>query len=206
MSRPAGRGDPSLVLVPTALELRALEACGGLPPGHAILAACGFGPAAAAKAAALIRTLRPARALLLGIAGSLDPGALPVGSAAAFARVAIDGLDTAGFELAPGLGLGTAIALQGGEGLLVTVATPSRSRAESASLAARHAGATAEDMEGFGVAVACALAGVPLAILRGISNEAGDRDRSRWRIPEAVAAARELSIALLGGDPGREAS
>jgi futalosine hydrolase len=52
-------------------------------------------------------------------------------------------------------------------------------------------------MEGFGVALACALARVPLAIVRGISNAAGERDTKRWRIREALAAARETALELL---------
>ena len=53
--------------------------------------------------------------------------------------------------------------------------------------------ASAEDMEGFGVALACALAGVPCAIVRGISNQAGDRDKSAWKIAEALQAAADLA-------------
>ena len=43
-------------------------------------------------------------------------------------------------------------------------------------------------MEGFGVATACALAGVPFAEVRAISNAVGPRDRGAWRIGEALAA------------------
>jgi futalosine hydrolase len=47
-------------------------------------------------------------------------------------------------------------------------------------------------MEGFAAAVACKLAGVPLSIIRGISNRAGYRDLSRWKVKEALEAAAEL--------------
>ena len=47
-------------------------------------------------------------------------------------------------------------------------------------------------MEGFAVAVACRLAGVPLKIIRGISNHAGDRQHSRWKITEALLSAAAL--------------
>ena len=57
--------------------------------------------------------------------------------------------------------------------------------------------AIAEDMEGFGVAMACKLAGVPLRIVRGISNRAGDRDLTQWQIEEALAAAAERASALI---------
>lgn len=51
-------------------------------------------------------------------------------------------------------------------------------------------------MEGFGVALACALHGVPLSIVRGFSNAVGERDPSRWKIPLALGAARALALAL----------
>jgi futalosine hydrolase len=47
------------------------------------------------------------------------------------------------------------------------------------------------------VALACRLAGVPLTIIRGISNTAGDRDHARWRVPEALAAAAGLALRIL---------
>ncbi len=48
-----------------------------------------------------------------------------------------------------------------------------------------------EEMEGFAVARACRLAEVPLTCLRAISNEAGDRDKTRWRVSEGMALIRE---------------
>jgi futalosine hydrolase len=53
-------------------------------------------------------------------------------------------------------------------------------------------------MEGFAVAAACRLAGVPLDIVRGISNTAGDRDTSGWQIEAACRAAAALAVMLLG--------
>jgi nucleoside phosphorylase len=52
-------------------------------------------------------------------------------------------------------------------------------------------------MEGFGVALACALARTRLAIVRGFSNRVGDRDSRHWRIPAALAAARRLTLEVL---------
>lgn len=57
--------------------------------------------------------------------------------------------------------------------------------------------AVAEDMEGFGVALACRLSGIPLGIVRGISNTAGDRDKARWQIEPALAAAADLAAEIL---------
>ncbi len=42
--------------------------------------------------------------------------------------------------------------------------------------------AMAEDMEGFGVALACRFAEVPLSIVRGFSNWVGDRNHSNWKV------------------------
>jgi futalosine hydrolase len=58
-------------------------------------------------------------------------------------------------------------------------------------------------MEGFAVAAACALEGIPLRIVRGISNEVGDRRPEHWRIPAALAAARERALEVLVAPAGR---
>jgi len=57
--------------------------------------------------------------------------------------------------------------------------------------------ATAEDMEGFAVAIGCCRAGVPLRIVRGISNLAGDRNPVSWKIDRAVTAAAELARSFI---------
>lgn len=202
MSRLPGHGAPTLLLVPTELERRTLEELGGFPHGLALVETCGFGPiAAAARTAALLADLRPARVVLIGIAGSYDPVRHPVGTAAWCRSVAIDGLETHGFEQAPGIGerLGLASSPSSGRvaDLLLTVSAPSRSAGDAAARRRRFADAALEDMEGFGVALACALAEVPVSIVRGVSNVAGDGARERWRIADALAAARAEAIGLL---------
>jgi futalosine hydrolase len=52
-------------------------------------------------------------------------------------------------------------------------------------------------MEGFAVAFACRLRGVPLDVIRGISNTAGDRDTSRWQVAAALEAAGRLALQVL---------
>ncbi len=214
-------GSPALVLVPTALERRALDEAGGIPAGIALVSLCGFAPiAASARTAELLATLRPARAVLIGIAGTYSASAHPVGTALAFDRVSIEGI---------GAGSGGGIALgfpqwDGGqrssavfdslalardrepfaceprarESALLTVCGASASRDEAAARAKRHPTARAEDMEGFGVALACAMARTPLSIVRGLSNVAGDRDATRWKIADALRAARALALEVLG--------
>ena len=223
MERFPSTGSPTLLLVPTDAEARRLEAAGGFEPGLALRALCGFGPiAAAARTAQTIAAVRPARVVLAGIAGTYDPARLAIGAAACFDAVVVDGIGAGsgehalgatalGFAQWPG-GLGTRstriderieLARSGAEAgargaLLVTACSASATTAEAAARARRHPGALAEDMEGFGVALACALEGVPLAIVRGISNAAGDRDRAAWRIDAALDAARRLVLEVLG--------
>ncbi len=76
----------------------------------------------------------------------------------------------------------------------VTVNTCTGSDARGRQMAARTGGAV-ENMEGAAVAHVARLYGVPCGEIRGISNRAGDRDRSRWRVREAAAAAQEALLA-----------
>lgn len=220
-----GGGFPTLVLVPTALERARLDDQGGFGAGAALVHLCGFGPiAAAARSAELIERLRPARVLLVGIAGTFDVERLPVGSAAAFGAVAIEGIGAGegealvgpaalGFPQWPGAETGRRAAIHdrialargdasparagGGDALLLSTCAASATSAQARVRRARHPDALAEDMEGFAVAFACALAGVPVSIVRGASNVVGDRDPAHWRIPAALAAARERALAIL---------
>jgi futalosine hydrolase len=57
--------------------------------------------------------------------------------------------------------------------------------------------ALAESMEGAAAAHVCALYGVPFLEVRGISNLVGDRDRARWQVRRAVAAASWATRAIV---------
>jgi futalosine hydrolase len=214
-------GGTTLVLVPTELERRRIEDQGGLAVDATVQALCGFGPvAAAARTASILATLRPARTLLVGIAGAYDVSAHPVGEAFEFDACAIDGVGVGegpsrvgppalGFPQWPGdagsrpifdrLRLAT-----NGDGarLLLTTCAASANVAQAAERRERFPHAVAEDMEGFAVATACALHGIPLRIVRGISNRAGDRERERWRIPATLAAAQRVARAILESGAG----
>jgi futalosine hydrolase len=90
--------------------------------------------------------------------------------------------------------------LEGGEaGLLLTVCSAAGDAAQAERRRARFPDARAEDMEAFGVAFACHLARVPLTVIRGISNEAGNRNKDDWRLAEALASA--LTLAGEGSAP-----
>ncbi|WP_030550116.1 futalosine hydrolase [Streptomyces exfoliatus] len=71
-------------------------------------------------------------------------------------------------------------------GPVLTVSTVTGTAGRAAELAARHPGAAAEAMEGFGVAEAAAAYGVPAVEIRAVSNAVGPRDRAAWRIGEAL--------------------
>lgn len=219
-------GAPTLILVPTALERARLQDLGGLGSG-ALLSTCGFGPiAAAACTAELLARLTPARVILVGIAGAYDVVRDPPGSALEFGAVAVTGVGVgSGKDHLPPPALGfpqwpesehpahpavfdrlelafDARAHRPGP-LLLTTCAASASPEEARERSRRFPEARAEDMEGFAVALACSVAGVPLTIVRGISNAVGDRVSEHWTIPRALASARELALSVLargGGD------
>jgi futalosine hydrolase len=215
-----------LILTPTHLELRSLETTLSSPVRRAdgLIEVCGFGPvAAAARTMQLIATHRPKRVILVGIAGSLRPE-LEVGAARSFRQVWCDGIgvgtgasyqsaseigwnhwearDSSGDE--PPSGIGDVIPLAPSQaevwepgGDLVTVCAASASASDVAMRVERYPDAVAEDMEGFGVAMACFFGGARLEIIRGISNRAGDRDKRNWDIDAALRAAGALALKAL---------
>ncbi|MGW5497290.1 futalosine hydrolase [Streptomyces olivaceoviridis] len=176
------------------------------------LLAAGVGPAlaAATTAGALTAAALAGRPYALvvsaGIGGGFPPGA-PVGSlvVADAITVADLGAETAdGFLPVTELGFGTVThrppeslvrvvseATGARTGTILTVSTVTGTAARAAALRARHPGALAEGMEGFGVAEAAAAHGVPVLEIRAVSNPVGPRDRAAWRIGDALTALTE---------------
>lgn len=217
------QGRERLIVVPTAMEMEALNQAGGIPESLGRVRLCGLGPVAAAArtAAELAESPEISETILVGIAGSFRPKELPPGEAREFSLVAIDGigigegkeargLGDLGFPQWPGeefgrdspsvgdrLSLGDPDSPPPPEGLVLTVCAASSSPEHAALRLARHPTALAEEMEGFGVAMASVLARVPVRIVRGISNRVGDRDRAGWEIPGALRAARQLLLETL---------
>ncbi len=208
----------TLVLYPTAMEQRRLEDLGGLQYPGAVSAVCGFGVvAAAARTAQLLSESHAGRVLLVGIAGTFDEGAAPVCSALEFSTVAVDGIgagEGTGFVNPREMGFPQwRIGDEPGRGeifdriqiaapstvgaLLLTVCAASANEDQVTRRRRRFPSTCAEDMEGFSVAMACALNSVPVRIVRGISNLAGDRDVRNWHVSEALAAARQLAMTVL---------
>lgn len=83
-------------------------------------------------------------------------------------------------------------------GPVLTVTTVTGTAATAAKLAARVPGATAEAMEGFGVGCAALNQGLPVLEIRAISNLVGPRERSSWRIPEALDILQTAGSVLTG--------
>ena len=196
----------TLLCVPTQLELDHLTQMAPdlVAESHwAQVAVIGFGPvAAAASAAALIAAHRPAHVVLIGIAGTYSTEAA-IGTALTFGSVSMDGVGAGEGKLAlspatmnfpqwtPPSGKPIfdhlPLADQGPE--LLTVCAAADGAEMLAARRARFPHAAAEDMESFGVALAAKMAGLPTTTIRGISNEAGNRDPKTWQIKTALEAA-----------------
>ena len=176
-----------LILVPTALEAGLL----GLGDDAVV---CGFGLVeAAVGASGAFAAHAPDEAVLVGAAGTYRPDRTPIGSVIVASAVRCEGIGV-GEESAAELGWTEldVIELAGDGGQVLSVAAASEDDARAAARASRHPDAVAEEMEGFAVALAAQRFGVRLTVVRGISNVAGDRDQSRWRLREALTAARAV--------------
>ncbi|MDV7214499.1 futalosine hydrolase [Streptomyces prunicolor] len=169
--------------------------------------AAGVGPAAAAAATATALAGTPYDLVVsAGIAGGFQPEA-PVGSLVIADEITVADLGAEtpdGFVPVTELGFGTvthrppsalvrdlAAATGARTGAVLTVSTVTGTAARAKELRARHPRALAEAMEGFGVAEAAAAHGIPVLELRAVSNPVGPRDRTAWRIGDALAALTE---------------
>jgi futalosine hydrolase len=177
-----------LVVAATERELRGAS-------GAATLA-CGIGPVEAALATAQALTeRRPDAVLHVGIAGArgIEPPALVLGSESVYCD-ALDSKSTIARveRVTPDPQLLAAARAALPTALVLPIAT-----------SARVGGGTAcdvEAMEGFGVLLAAAFAGVPALELRAVSNDVAEPDRAKWRFDDALgalAAAVELLVEAL---------
>lgn len=81
-------------------------------------------------------------------------------------------------------------------GPILTLSTVTGTAETAQTLAGRIPGAAAEAMEGYGVGIAAQALGIAMLEIRAISNAVGPRDRSAWRIKEALAALEAASSIL----------
>ncbi|MGN9915962.1 futalosine hydrolase [Micromonospora palomenae] len=213
------------LLVLTAVPAEAEAVRAGLTDPTVTVRPVGVGPAVAGAATARLLTLaeaagHPYRAVVSagiggGFAGRVAVGATVLGTRSVAADLGAESPE--GFIPVDELGMPPEL-LGGGPtvyadpdllatlcaalpeavvGAVLTVSTVTGTAASTQALADRHPDAVAEAMEGYGVAVAAAHAGLPFAELRTVSNPIGPRDRGSWRMREAftalTAAARALS-------------
>ena len=222
---------PRLLLIPTVVEARllfgdasaaALGAAAGDPRPVRMedvtlfAAVCGFGLAAAGAGASRAAERMAEQGgvsdlCLAGIAGTYDADRAPVGSAIVGMAVTCWGIGVGeglAHQSAAALGweadrlelaLASNVAAAHGEILSVTAAPASPG--EAARRRSAHPAALAEDMESFAVALAARLRGVPLTVVRGMSNVAGERDKVSWRMPDAIDAVRRLLAVILTDAP-----
>ena len=212
----------TLILVPTQLEADKLQLEPSCEESRFEIAVCGFGPVGSAiSTCLLIERHRPDRVVLAGIAGALQETA-EIGRAFAFRSVTMHGIGVVrdgqlrspvelGFSELPVLsktkeklkdrliGLQTSDRIPSLPQLLTVCASSDRfdTATERHKL---YPAASAEDMEGYAVALACAAMGVPLMIIRGISNRAGEADRSRWQIEKSLKQTHAAILQAVAAD------
>ncbi len=83
------------------------------------------------------------------------------------------------------------ITVKKGTFLTVSPCTGTRKRAIELE---RRSSAICENMEGAAIAHICALYGIPMIEMRGISNIVEDRDRSKWNIELAAATCQKAAL------------
>lgn len=215
----------SLLLIPTAYE-KGMIASETLTLFRRLgieVALCGFGLiASSAQTARLITQRQPDRVILAGIAGlyrnkEIDEAWL--GRAVQFDRVGCYGIGVgSGLEFQSSGMLGwsqlqsehrdysasdvielesSGLEAEQRTGWTLLSVTAASANTEEARLKREHfPDANAEDMEGFGVAMACQLCRIPISIVRGFSNWAGDREHKNWKVAEAMDSVCNLVIKI----------
>lgn len=171
----------------------------------------GIGPAACAAATAAALAGGDYHLVVsAGIAGGFAPlgiASIAVASSIAFADLGAQGADgfvplpgaVSRYEVAPKLAVELADRTGGHLGTIVTVATVTGTAESADALVARYPDVVAEAMEGAGVAAAAAHFGLAYAEIRAISNAVGPRDRSAWRIDDALATLGPAVVAATRG-------
>ena len=205
----------TLVLVPTEFELEflSLALLQRIKNSNCEICICGFGPIVSAiRTTQLLAEHSPRQVLLTGIAGALDLR-IPVGTSVEFDMAICFGIGVGtGDDLISASDMGwsqwadspqifDSICLTddivAARVPLLTCCSASANEQDVQLRLKKHPNAVAEDMEGFSVAAACRFAGIPLRIVRGISNRAGDRNKENWRVRDAMHAVEKSILKVL---------
>ena len=219
MDQPGAGQQLTRLLVVTAVAAERDAIARAVPAGVRVVAG-GVGPACSAATTARLLALSShdpsggyGLVLAAGIGGGFGPvatGDIAVASSIVFADLGAETDD--GFTSASALGFGQdrydvhpplaellAGRTGGRLGTVLTVATVTGTAGRAAQLRATYPNATAEAMEGAGIAAAASQSGVRFGEIRAVSNLVGPRDRSSWRIPEALAALAQAFAAITAG-------
>ncbi|WP_044640665.1 futalosine hydrolase [Risungbinella massiliensis] len=207
------------VLVVTAVEAEREAVLRGLGNiEHIDVLAAGVGPVAAAIQTATTLEHTPYDLVVIagiggGFVGQAEVGSLVVADQIIAADLGAETPD--GYMSLDELGFGTAnvpvdltlanqlvVAMNEKDvtatlGSILTLSTVTGTKETAEALAKRFPGASAEAMEGFGIASAAKAKEIPVIEIRAISNQVGPRDRSAWRIGDALHAL-EIASASLG--------
>ncbi|MCP4778547.1 MAG: futalosine hydrolase [Planctomycetaceae bacterium] len=202
-----------LILVPTLMEYEFVN--DRVSSAEVVVEICGFGPIIpAAKAMELIAQHQPANVALVGIAGAYATG-ISIGTAVIGSEVACFGIGAGSgrdYQTAGEMGwmqwggrgeqdvIGDVLPLANFDRprcQVLTVCAAANTRSDVDARQRRFPDAAIEEMEGFSVAAAAKMCGVPFYLVRGISNRAGDRDKCNWKIREALDAATSLMMDCL---------
>lgn len=199
--------DKNRILIMTAVSAEKDAVLRGLHTNQNIdVLVAGIGPvAAAANTAKVLATNVYGLVISTGIGGGFsgkaEVGTLVVATEIVSADLGVETLE--GFSSFDELGFGftkvqvdislvnrvigtlRAAKLSVITGPIITVSTATGTAVSAAEMSRRVPGAAAEAMEGYGVALAASIYGVPTLEIRAISNQVGPRNKNAWRIKEA---------------------
>ena len=180
--------DPARPLLVVAVAEEAAHLEGGLP---VLLTGMGKVNAGTALATVLARGPHPSEVVNLGTAGALRPGL--AGTTHTIATVIQHDLDTEVLRTLTGETIGAPLTLGLPEGEGLVLATGDLFVAEEAARARLAELAHLVDMEGYAVASAARAAGVPVRLVKHVSDDAVEGAAKTWR--ESVDACAEVLAA-----------
>jgi futalosine hydrolase len=183
----------------------AMSACVG--PVRVIARVVGIGlPMAAVGTAMVLTEVTPRVAIMVGTCGAYPGTRLSTGDVVVARRLCLGGTGVAeglaqfpepmSISTSATESLADALLRSGGKAADV-VTTPAVTVDDAAAdRLARWAGAQAEHLEAYGVAMGCAARGIPFTAVLGVANAVGSRARDEWRINHRRAAAAAAEVVM----------